>query len=101
MGNYTKYFETETDYQSYKSAGRNLLIPSFAVSHAQMMVHYNWDDDHIYDPDKVVLTRTSNSVIFRILYDDNEFEYIIKDNEEIINILTTITRTTRENMKKQ
>ena len=32
---------------------------------------------------------------------DNEFEYIIKDNEEIINILTTITRTTRENMKKQ
>ena len=32
---------------------------------------------------------------------DNEFESIIKDNEEIINILTTITRTTRENMKKQ
>jgi four helix bundle protein len=31
---------------------------------------------------------------------DNEFESIIKDNEEIINILTTITRTTRENMKK-
>ena len=75
MGNYTKYFETETDYQSYKSAGRNLLIPSFAVSHAQMMVHYNWDDDHIYDPDEVVLTRTSNPVIFGILYDDNEFEY--------------------------
>jgi four helix bundle protein len=32
---------------------------------------------------------------------DNEFESIINDNEEIINILTTITRTTRENMKKQ
>ena len=31
---------------------------------------------------------------------DIEFESIIKDNEEIINILTTITRTTRENMKK-
>jgi four helix bundle protein len=32
---------------------------------------------------------------------ENEFESIIKDIEEIINILTTITRTTRENMKKQ
>ena len=31
---------------------------------------------------------------------ENEFESIIKDNEEIINILTTITRTTRENLKK-
>jgi four helix bundle protein len=30
---------------------------------------------------------------------DTEFDSIIKDNEEIINILTTITRTTRKNMK--
>ena len=30
---------------------------------------------------------------------DNEYESILKDNEEIINILTTITRTTRKNMK--
>ena len=32
---------------------------------------------------------------------DNEYESILKDNEEIINILTTITRTTRKNMKKE
>ena len=31
---------------------------------------------------------------------DSEFESIINDNEEIINILTTITRTTRKNLKK-
>ena len=31
---------------------------------------------------------------------ENEYQSIIKDNEEIINILTTITRTTRENLKK-
>ena len=31
---------------------------------------------------------------------DNEFKSIVNDNEEIINILTTITRTTRENLKK-
>ena len=31
---------------------------------------------------------------------DKEYESIITDNEEIINILTTITRTTRMNMKK-
>ncbi len=31
---------------------------------------------------------------------DKEFESIIKDNEDIISILTTITRTTRKNMKK-
>ena len=30
---------------------------------------------------------------------DSEFDSIIKDNEEIINILTTITRTTRKNMR--
>ena len=30
---------------------------------------------------------------------DTEFDSIIKDNEEIINILTTITRTTRKNMR--
>ena len=32
---------------------------------------------------------------------DNEFASIIKDNEEIINILTTITKTTRENMRNE
>ena len=32
---------------------------------------------------------------------DNEFGSIIKDNEEIINILTTITRTTRKNMRNE
>ena len=32
---------------------------------------------------------------------DNEYESILKDNEEIINILTTITRTARKNMKKE
>ena len=30
---------------------------------------------------------------------DTEFDSIIRDNEEIINILTTITRTTRKNMR--
>ena len=30
---------------------------------------------------------------------ESEFDSIIKDNEEIINILTTITRTTRKNMR--
>lgn len=30
---------------------------------------------------------------------DKEFDSIIKDNEEIISILTTITRTTRGNLK--
>ena len=32
---------------------------------------------------------------------EHEFESIIKDNEEIINILTTITRTTRENLRNE
>ncbi len=31
---------------------------------------------------------------------DKEYESIIKDNEDIIGILTTITRTTRKDMKK-
>ena len=31
---------------------------------------------------------------------ESEFKSIVNDNEEIINILTTITRTTRENLKK-
>ena len=31
---------------------------------------------------------------------ESEYQSMIKDNEEIINILTTITRTTRENLKK-
>ena len=32
---------------------------------------------------------------------DSEFMSIIHDNEEIINILTTITKTTRENLKNE
>lgn len=32
---------------------------------------------------------------------DKEFDSIIKDSEEIISILTTITRTTRENLKNE
>ena len=30
---------------------------------------------------------------------DNEYESIINDNEEVINILTTITKTTKENLR--
>ncbi len=32
---------------------------------------------------------------------DKEFESIIKDSEEIISILTVITKTTKENLKKE
>ena len=32
---------------------------------------------------------------------DIEFDSIIKDNEEIISILTVITKTTKENLKKE
>lgn len=68
-GTNVKYFETEMAYQSYKSAGKNCVTPNVSYANLQMIVHYDWDGEIIYDPDEIVLTPTNNSVVYNILKD--------------------------------
>lgn len=71
-GDHIKYFETETAYQTYKQAGKNVFIPNVAYANTEMIVHYNWDDDIIYDPDEIVLTEDTNPTVYNLLYNIGE-----------------------------
>lgn len=71
-GDHIKYFETETAYQTYKHDVKKVRsLPNVAYANTEMIVHYDWDDDIIYDPDEVVLTETSNPTVYTLLYNAN------------------------------
>ena len=70
-GTNIKYFENETDYNSYVEDSSNVLeIPNVAYIENSSLVVYDWiksKDEEEWDPTETVLTISSNPTIFNIL----------------------------------
>jgi hypothetical protein len=64
-----------------------------AYANTEMIVHYNWDDDIIYDPDEIVLTEDSNPTVYNLLYNIGEIYPLDESKGFTVRDLASITES--------